>query len=208
MIALLTTYLHRPLTDSAPSVPSSTIPHNEHPGLVGEAIRPMPDPVAVTAVSLLAAKALEAFSGEAGKNAWAAVERLGQLIRRKFEGDKPAEEALAAMEARPTNQLQIQTLVEVLDIRAKHDQNFRGSLVKLVGEAEATGAIQIIKANISALLPVGTSLSKAITRRRLLKRGHRRGEFYLPRAGDGSRDSLMPKGRSPIFRQVGIYGSL
>jgi hypothetical protein len=145
MIALLTTYLHRPLTDSAPSVPSSTIPHNEHPGLVGEAIRPMPDPVAVTAVSLLAAKALEAFSGEAGKNAWAAVERLGQLIRRKFEGDKPAEEALAAMEARPTNQLQIQTLVEVLDIRAKHDQNFRGSLVKLVGEAEATGAIQIIK---------------------------------------------------------------
>lgn len=105
----------------------------------------MPDPVAVTAVSLLAAKALEAFSGEAGKSAWAAVERLRQLISGKFQGDRPAEEALAAVEAQPTDQLQIQTLVEVLGIRAKYDQNFRASLIKLVGEAEATGAVQIIK---------------------------------------------------------------
>lgn len=107
----------------------------------------MPDPLMVTAASLLAAKALEAFSGAAGESAWAAVERLGQLVRGKFEGDKPAEEALAAVEVQPTNQVHIETLAEILGIRAKYDQSFRSSLANVVGEAEATGAVQVIKSD-------------------------------------------------------------
>lgn len=103
----------------------------------------MPDPLTVTAASLLAAKALEAFSGEAGKSAWAAVERVGELVRAKFEGDKPAKETLAAVEALPTDSVHVETLAEVLRIRAEHDQAFRNALTNLVAEAKAAGAVQI-----------------------------------------------------------------
>jgi hypothetical protein len=115
----------------------------------------MPDPLMITAASLLAAKALEAFSGEAGKSAWAVVGRLGELVRAKFEGDKAAQAALAAVEASPTDEVQIETLAEVLRIRAQHDPDFANSLANLVANAKATGAIQIVKSDYVGFATIG-----------------------------------------------------
>jgi hypothetical protein len=115
----------------------------------------MPDPLMITAASLLGAKALEAFSGEAGKSAWAVVGRLGELVRAKFESDKAAQAALAAVEASPTDEVQIETLAEVLRIRAEHDSDFASSLANLVADARASGALQIVQSDYVGFATVG-----------------------------------------------------
>lgn len=63
-----------------------------------------PATLALTAAGLVAKKALEAASGEAGTSGWQALGRIAQTIRSWFAGDREATEALDRLEAKPTSQ--------------------------------------------------------------------------------------------------------
>jgi hypothetical protein len=96
-----------------------------------------PAALALTAGGLIAKKALEAASGEAGKTGWQAVGRIADTIRSWFAGDREAADALDRLEAKPESQARTAELAEVLTSRLEADPRLVAELTRLVEEARA-----------------------------------------------------------------------
>jgi hypothetical protein len=96
-----------------------------------------PATLALTAAGLIAKKALEAASGEAGKTGWQALGRIAQTIRGWFAGDYEATETLDRLEAKPESQARAAELAEVLTPRLETDPRLVAELTRLVDEAKA-----------------------------------------------------------------------
>jgi hypothetical protein len=96
-----------------------------------------PATLALTAAGLVAKKALEAASGEAGKTAWQALGRIAQTIRGWFADDREATETLDRLEAKPTSQARTAELAEVLQPRLDADPRLVAELTRLVEETKA-----------------------------------------------------------------------
>jgi hypothetical protein len=93
-------------------------------------------------VSAVVAALLTSFAGEAGKTAWTGLQRLTNIVRRKFAGDPKAEAALKSAEANPRDEGRLEALAEAVRTHADQDPQFRDDLKKLVEEAkqqESTG---------------------------------------------------------------------
>jgi hypothetical protein len=86
-----------------------------------------PATLALTAAGLVAKKALEAASGEAGKTGWQALGRITQTIRGWFAGDQEATETLDRLEAKPESRARAAELAEVLQPRPG-GRRFAGAL--------------------------------------------------------------------------------
>jgi hypothetical protein len=96
-----------------------------------------PATLALTATGLVAKKALEAASGEAGQTAWQALGRIAQTIRGWFTGDQEATETLDRLEAKPESQARAAELAEVLTPRLEADPRLVAELTRLVEQAKA-----------------------------------------------------------------------
>jgi len=96
-----------------------------------------PATLALTAAGLVAKKALEAASGEAGTTAWQALGRIAHTIRGWFAGDQEASEALDRLEAKPESQARTAELAEVLQPRLEADPRLVAELTRLVEQARA-----------------------------------------------------------------------
>jgi hypothetical protein len=96
-----------------------------------------PATLALTAAGLVAKKALEAASGEAGKTAWQTLGRIAQTIRGWLAGDQEATETLDRLEAKPDSQARTAELAEVLTPRLEADQRLVAELTRLVEQAKA-----------------------------------------------------------------------
>jgi hypothetical protein len=90
----------------------------------------------LTVAGLLAKKALEAASGKAGEDAWAALGRIADAVRRRFRADPEILEALERLEARPISQGRVQELAKVLQERLVAEPNFAPELARLVEQAK------------------------------------------------------------------------
>jgi hypothetical protein len=95
-----------------------------------------PATLALTAAALVAKKALEAASGEAGKTAWQALGRIAHTIRGWFAGDQEATETLDRLEAKPTSPARTAELAEVLQPRLEADPRLVAELTRLVEQAK------------------------------------------------------------------------
>jgi hypothetical protein len=95
-----------------------------------------PATLALTAAGLIAKKALEAVSGEAGKTAWQALGRIAHTIRGWFAGDQEATEVLDRLEAKPDSQARTAELAEVLQPRLEADPRLAVDLTRLVEQAK------------------------------------------------------------------------
>jgi hypothetical protein len=93
------------------------------------------EPVATTAATLLATKALEALGTKAGETTWAGMSRLVTLVRAKVRGHQRAEIALAEVEQASTNPDHIRMLSEILVSFAAQDRRFRRELATLITQA-------------------------------------------------------------------------
>jgi len=96
-----------------------------------------PATLALTAAGLIAKKALEAASGEAGKTTWQVLGRIAQTIRGWFAGDHEATETLDRLEAKPESPARTAELAEVLTPRLKANPQLVAELTRLVEEAKA-----------------------------------------------------------------------
>jgi hypothetical protein len=95
-----------------------------------------PATLALTAAGLIAKKALEAASGEAGKTGWQALGRVALTIRGWFASDHEATETLDRLEAKPESQARAAELAEVLTPRLEADPRLVAELTRLVEEAK------------------------------------------------------------------------
>ena len=93
------------------------------------------EPVALTAATLLATKALEALGGKTGEATWAGLNRLMALVRGAVSGHRQAEATLTELENHPDDQGRIRRLAEVLVAFGAQDAEFHRELVVLVGGA-------------------------------------------------------------------------
>jgi hypothetical protein len=96
-----------------------------------------PATLALTAAGLVAKKALEAASGEAGKTGWQALGRIAHTIRGWFAGDQEATETLDRLEAKPESPARTAELAEVLTPRLEADPRMVAELTRLVDQAKA-----------------------------------------------------------------------
>jgi hypothetical protein len=96
-----------------------------------------PATLALTVAGLIAKKAREAASGEAGKTGWQALGRIAQTIRGWFAGDHEATETLDRLEAKPESQARTAELAEVLTPRLEADPRLVAELSRLVEQAKA-----------------------------------------------------------------------
>jgi hypothetical protein len=96
-----------------------------------------PATLALTAAGLVAKKALEAASGEAGKTGWQALGRITQTIRGWFAGDQEATETLGRLEAKPESQARAAELAEVLTPRLEAEPRLVAELTRLVEQAKS-----------------------------------------------------------------------
>jgi hypothetical protein len=96
-----------------------------------------PATLALTAAGLIAKKALEAASGEAGKSGWQALSRIAQTIRSWLAGDQEAIETLDRLEAKPESRARTAELAEVLQPRLEADPQLVAELTRLVDQAKA-----------------------------------------------------------------------
>jgi hypothetical protein len=96
-----------------------------------------PATLALTAAGLIAKRALEAASGEAGKTGWQTLGRIAQTIRGWFVGDREATETLDRLEAKPESQARAAELIEVLQPRLDADPRLAAELTRLVEQAKA-----------------------------------------------------------------------
>ncbi len=96
-----------------------------------------PATLALTAAGLVAKKALEAASGEAGKTAWQALGRIAQTIRGWFADDQEGTETLDRLEAKPESQARAAELAEVLTPRLEAEPRLVAELTRLVDQAKA-----------------------------------------------------------------------
>jgi hypothetical protein len=94
----------------------------------------MADPVAITAATLLATKAVEGFAGEAGAGLWRGFGRLVELVRSKFAQDPVATAALERVQSRPGDQTGLVELAEALRNHSQ-DADFGSQLAELVDQA-------------------------------------------------------------------------
>jgi hypothetical protein len=95
-----------------------------------------PATLALTAAALVAKKALETVSSEAGKTGWQALGRIAHTIRGWFAGDREATETLDRLEAKPESQARAAELAEVLTPRLEADSRLVAELTRLVEEAK------------------------------------------------------------------------
>jgi hypothetical protein len=93
--------------------------------------------VALTVATLLAKKAAESLSGEAGKEVWGGLRRLYEAVRSKFASDPEGEDVLQRVEAKPDSEGRTKELAEVLENRMEADTEFADHLAGLIAEAEA-----------------------------------------------------------------------
>jgi hypothetical protein len=93
------------------------------------------DPVSLTVAGLVAKAALEAVGDAAGQRAWSGLGRVLAALRRRFVGDEPAGQALAAVEQAPDDQDCVAALATIVQQRVDADEGFRDELEALVAEA-------------------------------------------------------------------------
>jgi hypothetical protein len=87
-------------------------------------------------VSAVVAALLTTFGAEAGKTAWSGLQRLADVVRRKFASDTEAEAVLDGAQADPRDERQVEALAEAVRRHSDQDPQFRAELTKLVEEAE------------------------------------------------------------------------
>jgi tetratricopeptide (TPR) repeat protein len=122
------------------------------------------EPVAITAATLLATKALESLGGQAGTSAWAGLERLAGLVRRKVTGHQPAEDALAEVERHPGDQNRVRALAETLAAFGAQDVAFQRELVTLVADARGDPVVGSLATRVYGGAQVGQILNLAQAR--------------------------------------------
>ena len=93
------------------------------------------EPVAITAATLLATKALEALGNKTGETTWAGLGRLLELVRSKLTGHRQGEAALTGIAQHPANRDRILRLAEILAGFGNQDPDFHRQLAALVTEA-------------------------------------------------------------------------
>jgi tetratricopeptide (TPR) repeat protein len=117
------------------------------------------EPVAITAATLLATKALEALGGKFGEHTWGGMGRLIALVRRKVTGHQPAETALSEVERHPDDQDRIRALAELLAALAAQDAAFHRELAALVSDARRDPSIGSLATLVYGQAQVGQVLN-------------------------------------------------
>ena len=117
------------------------------------------EPAAITAATLLATKALEAFGGKAGETTWVGMSRLVALVRRTVTDHRQAESALAEVERHPDDQARIRELGELLAAFAARDAAFHRELASLVADARRDPTIGPLATRVYGQAQVGQLLN-------------------------------------------------
>jgi hypothetical protein len=117
------------------------------------------EPVAITAATLLATKALEGLGGRVGESAWAGMGRLLALVQRKVTGHGHAEIALDQVEKHPEDADRIQALGQVLAGFGARDAVFQRELATLVADARRNPTIGPLATQVYGQAQVGQVLT-------------------------------------------------
>ncbi|HEY3758466.1 MAG TPA: hypothetical protein VGL37_01790 [Solirubrobacteraceae bacterium] len=100
----------------------------------------MIDPLSLSVAALLA-KALGGAAEETGREAADALGRLLATVRGRFSDDKPAQQALTAVERAPADEANTRELAAVLQERISADPSFGKELEGLLAEAERDASV-------------------------------------------------------------------
>jgi len=121
-------------------------------------------PVAITAATLLAGRALDALGGRATESTWAGMDHLAAVVRRKVREDRDGEAALAAVEHHPDDPGRVQALAAVLTSLAVNEPAFQAELAELVAHAKRDPSIGAFTTRVEGLATIGSIVNLAQVR--------------------------------------------